>query len=311
VIGVALPHKGVAIMSKPYKKVPIALVMLLLGLWASLPAYAGSAIVGSVAGASNATLGQQIITPGSTVFSGDSLRTSNGTAIVMVGQGSRLIFGQESAATFARGSNSVSAMLSRGNVSLFHPESDKTDVHLQIGNVMVTPVGGYKTLGEIAMNNSSLVVSTRDGELRVETDGKSVNVPKGQTMTFVPKTARAPQAGGAQKVQTDWPQSLLWAAAAAGGVAAILAGISIKRSNDANDTATAAAAAANSATSEANAAASAASAASSAAAQASSNSIAAGCALNAIENSQGMPSPYTPPSGVTCPTVTLTSPGRN
>jgi hypothetical protein len=82
----------------------------------------------------------------------------------------------------------------------------------------------------------------------------------------------------------------------AGSAAAVLAGIGLSRSNDAKNAANNATTAANNATNAANNATNAANAAGSAA-------NAAGCALNnenALEN-PGTPSPYTPPTGFSCP----------
>ncbi len=247
-------------MASPFTKVRIALVLLAPGLLAAVPAFAGSVVVGAVRGAVNTTMGQQPVIPGSTVFTGEDLRIGNGVAVVTVGQGSRVVFGRDSLARFERESNSVTARLGSGSVSVFHPLADKTDLHLRMGNVIVTPANGHQTMGEIAMNGNALVVSATDGVLTVQADGTVTSVTKGRTMNFTPKTARAPQTGGGQRI-TDWPQTLLWVAAGGASVAAILAGISISRSNDATNSANAAIAAANSAASAAAAAASAAAAA--------------------------------------------------
>ena len=53
----------------------LAAVMLAVG-----PVYAGSAIIGSVAGSKNATIDGQALVPNTTVFSGDSLRVKEGAA---------------------------------------------------------------------------------------------------------------------------------------------------------------------------------------------------------------------------------------
>ncbi|HZO99273.1 MAG TPA: hypothetical protein VFD30_03165, partial [Terriglobia bacterium] len=51
----------------------VALFVILLGITA-LPVLAGSAVVGSVAGSINATVGGQVLLPNTTIFSGDSVR---------------------------------------------------------------------------------------------------------------------------------------------------------------------------------------------------------------------------------------------
>jgi hypothetical protein len=175
----------------------------------------------------------------------------------------------------------------------------------------VVPVSGFKTLGEVATLNGAVVVSTKEGMLRVEGNGQVVDVAKGKTFTVVPE-ANAPQGGGGKTpsggvVGRCCSSTVLWGVTAtvAGGVAAILAGLAMSRANDAKSNAAAADTAASSAASAAASAASAAAAAASAAAVALSDAnaaaIAAGCALNAAANPTGKGvSPYTPPSGVSC-----------
>jgi hypothetical protein len=51
------------------------IMLLLLGVMAAAPVYAGSAVVGSVAGSLNATVGGQVLAPNTVIFSGDRLRT--------------------------------------------------------------------------------------------------------------------------------------------------------------------------------------------------------------------------------------------
>jgi len=187
---------------------------------------------------------------------------------------------------------------------VFHDVSG-TPVRMKIGDVSVVPVSGFKTLGEVAMLNGVVVVTTKDGALSVdEGNGKVVNVAKGKTITVTPQM-KAPQGGGSAGrccggSAGAWPI----VATAAAGAAAVLAGVAVSRAGNANTNATAAASAAAAAESAAASAASAAvSAADSAASVAAAASNAVGCALNVLANQEGEPSPYTPPAGETCPFV--------
>jgi len=63
----------------------IVLGIVLVAALAVVPAFGGSAVVGSVAGSMNATLGGQALLPNTTVFSGDSLQVKDGAAVVVVG----------------------------------------------------------------------------------------------------------------------------------------------------------------------------------------------------------------------------------
>lgn len=283
-----------------------SLYLILLGLVAALPAFAGSAVVGSVAGSMNATVGGQTLLPNTTLFSGDSLQVKDGIAVVALGGTSRMVFGHDTVASFLRDSNEVTVLLGQGNVSVFH-NADGIPVRMKVGTVSVVPVSGFKTLGEIAMLNGTVVVTAKDGMLRVdEGNGQVVDVARGKTIAVTPQT-KAPQGGGS--AGRCCGGSDLWSivATAAGGTAAILAGVAVSRAGDAKTNAAAAdsdAAAAASdaaaAASEAAAGTSTAAAAAAAASAAGAAANAAGCALNTIENNQGLPSVYTPPAGYTC-----------
>ena len=281
------------------------LFVLLLGL-ASIPAFAGSAVVGSVAGSMNATLGGQPLLPNSVIFSGDSLKVRDGATVIALASGSRLVFGRETEASFLREGNGVTVLLGGGSVSVYHPEGS-AEVRVKANDVSIAPAPGFKTLGEVAMLNGAIVVTSKEGLLRVEGNGSLVEVATGKTITIGSRMARAPrpQGGGGQGLGGGGSTALEAGALAAGAAAAILAGIGISRANDARDAANAANASAQKADADAVAAANAADADAKAAtdaanaAQATANSV--GCALNNLNDDLGFgfPSPYQVPPG-TC-----------
>jgi hypothetical protein len=242
----------------------LTLFALLAGTVATVPALAGSAVIGSVAGSMNATIGGQSLLPNTTIFSGDSLQVRDGVAVIAVGNNSRVIFGRDTVASFLRDTNEVTVLLSQGNVSMLHP-NDGTPVRVKAGEVSITPAAGFKSLGEVAMLNGSVVVTAKEGALQVEDHGATKNVAKGQTIVISPKTAQN-KGGG-----SGWgggSTALEVATLGAAGAAAILAGVAMSRAGDAKTSADSAIAAANAANSTAASAASAASAAASSAAQA-------------------------------------------
>ncbi len=293
-------------MSSKHHMVRLSLCLVLLGLVAAVPVFAGSAVVGSVAGSMNATVGGQTLLPNTTLFSGDNLQVKDGVAVVALGSASRIVFGRDTVASFLRDSNEVTVLLSQGNVSVFH-DADGMPVRMKIGDVSVVPVSGFKTLGEIAMLNGAIVVTAKEGMLRVEGNGPAINVAKGKTITVMPE-GNAPQGGGKAPGGAGrcCGGSNIWGitATVAGGAAAILAGVAESRAGTAENNAAAATSAADAATAAASSAAAAAAAAASAAnaaasaAAAEANSL--GCALNTLANEQGKASPYTPPSGESC-----------
>jgi hypothetical protein len=287
-------------MSRKIRIVRSTLCLVLLGLLATLPAFAGSAVIGSVAGSMNATVGGQTLLPNTTLFSGDSLQVKDGLAVVALGSASRIVLGRDTVASFLRDSNEVTVLLGQGNVSVFH-DADGMPVRMKIGDVSVVPVSGFKTLGEVAMLNGSVVVTAKEGMLRVEGNGPAINVAKGKTITVVPRTSapqnqpggNPPGAGRMGGGNTYLDAGAL----GAGIVAAILAGLAESRAGDAKTDATDAASAAAAAAAAASAAVA---AANSAAAASAAAANAVGCALNVLANEEGQASPYTPPAGETC-----------
>jgi len=270
-------------------KAHITLWVLLVVAATAIPAFGGSAVVGSVAGSMNATISGQVLIPNTTIFSGDSLQVKDGAAVVAVGSGSRLVFGRETEASFLRDANEVTVLLGRGNVSLYRA-AEGTGLRIKVGEVSILPAAGYKTLGEVALLGGTIVVTAKEGKLRVEGNGPAVEVVKGKTITLA-RPARGPQGGaagsGSGSAGVSGSTALQIGAIAAGGTAAVLSGVAMSRSGDARD----AAAAANFAAFQAAQAAQAAQDA----------AVAAGCALNDLANSLDQPSPYTPPEGYTCP----------
>src|SRR5438552_3822218 len=280
------------------------LFVLLLG-FASIPAFAGSAVVGSVGGSMNATLGGQPLLPNSVIFSGDSLKVRDGATVIALASGSRLVFGRETEARFLREGNGVTVLLGEGSVSVYHPEGS-AEVRVNANNVSIAPAPGFKTLGEVAMLNGAIMVTSKEGLLRVEGNGSLVEVATGKTITIGSRMARAPrpQGGGGQGLGGGGSTALEAGALGAGAAAAILAGIGISRANDARDAANAANATAGKADADAVAADADAKAATDAAnaAEATANSV--GCALNNFNDQLtggGLASPYHPPAGQPCP----------
>src|ERR1019366_7162687 len=157
----------------------LTLFALLMGAVATVPAMAGSAVIGSVAGSMNATVGGQSLLPNTTIFSGDSLQVRDGVAVVAVGNNSRGIFGRNTVASFLRDSNEVTVLLSQGHVSIMQP-GNGTRMLVKAGPISIASTPGFKTLGEVAMLNGSVVVTAKEGALQVDNFGQMKDVAKGQ-----------------------------------------------------------------------------------------------------------------------------------
>jgi hypothetical protein len=271
-------------------RIRVALMVLATTLVATVPLFAGSAVVGSVAGSMNATLSGQALVPNTTVFSGDSLQVKDGAAVVAVGPASRLVFGRETVASFLREAGEVTVLLGQGNVSMYQGQAG-VGLRVKVGTVSVVPASGFKTLGEVAMVNGAVIVTAKEGKLRVEGNGPAVEVVKGKTITVNAKPARAPRGGAGAAVNAA--TALQVGSIATGGTSAVLSGVAISRAGDAREAAAASNATAGSAVSAAQDAQAAAEAAAETA-------NAAGCALDAVYPSLDGASPYTPPAGMSC-----------
>lgn len=276
------------------RRMGIVLGMMLVVALAVVPAFGGSAVVGSVAGSLNATLGGQALIPNTTIFSGDSLQVKDGAAVVAVGRGSRLVFGRETVASFLREASEVTVLLGQGNVSLYQGQAG-VNVRVKAGTVTVAPTGEFKTLGEIAMVNGAVVVTAKEGKLRVEGNGPAVEVVKGKTLTVSAKAARSPQGGaagagaGSGSAGMSTSTALQIGSVAAGGTSTVMSGVAISRAGDARDAASAANATAKDAVSAAQDAQAAAEAADAAA-------TSAGCAVDAVAQESVFD-----PDGTICP----------
>jgi len=302
-------EKELMVMAIKNLRLRMSVLLVAVALVASVPAFGGSAVIGSVAGSTNATLGGQALIPNTTIFSGDSLQVKDGVAVVAIGKTSRMVFGRETVASFLRESSEVTVLLSQGNISLYHPD-DSVGLRVKAGEVTVVPGKGFKTLGDVAMVNGALVVTAKEGMLRVEGNGPAMEVAKGKTITVLPKAARATgaAAGAGAGAKIAGSTALSVGTLGAGVSASVLSGVAISRANDAksaaqaaNTTAVNAVAAANAAASQALAATTAANAATTAAKLATSTALVAGCSLNKLAFNLGFASPFTPPAGTTPP----------
>jgi len=273
-------------------------LVLLVSAVCSLPVYAGSAVVGSVAGSVNATISGQAILPNTTVLNGDSLQVREGMAVVSLGKGSRMIFGRETVASFLRESEEVTVLMSRGNVAVYHP-AEGNAMLIKVGEAAITPAPGFATQGEIAMLGDSVVVTAREGTLRVQSNGRTTEVTKGKSLSVSTRTARssAPTGPGGMGGLGGGLSTGLQVATVGGGAAAT--GLGAKGISDLGSTNTLLGQTNSNLTSSTSTL----NNASSSSSNTGSSSNSTGCAVNTINGTlaPGSASPYTPPSGTTCP----------
>ncbi len=296
--------------------------LLMLAFLLAISVRAGSLPLGTIAGSVNASVGGEPIRPDTLVFSGDRLRVDDGAAVVALGQGGRLVLGRETEASFLRGAKELEVLLEHGSISVYHP-GYSNPFRVRVGTWSVKALGGFKTMGDVALLDGMVVVTTKEGALKVEGAGRALDLRQGRTITLSLRTLRTPQGApsagaGAPPKQGGTSSLSQWVGVGAGAAGAIFGALAVSHANSANDTANRALSASNSASSIANsalqaatAATAAATAATQAAQAASALAVAAattatlaanvvGCDLNRFANSQGQPSPYTPLKGLSC-----------
>lgn len=210
-----------------------AWAMVWLMALASTAAASGPAAVGSLVGSRNATLDGQGPLPHTVLLSGDKIAVNSGLAMVTLDRGNRVILGRDSEAVFLREADTLTVGMARGHLSLYHPR-DGSRLRVKAGDVMVALAGGAGTLVELSLVRGLLVVTARDGRLKVEKDGATREVEKGHTLTVAATAGRAPAPAGAG-VSSAPPgfssETPVVAGAASGGAGAILASIALTRSS--------------------------------------------------------------------------------
>lgn len=218
------------------KRTGLYAVLMLLGtlVLAAVTAIAGSMPVGSLLGSKNATLDGQTPLPHTTMLSGDNLHVNNdGLAILTLGPGNRMVLGHGTDASFAEGAGGTTVALNRGSLALYHHPSS-TGFRIKADNVTVIPAQGYKTLGEVAMVNGLVVVTAKDGTLRVERNGAAQEVSKGKTITLATTAARAPAPvppGDRHLKHITAATPLIVTAVIGASAAAVLATVALVRTN--------------------------------------------------------------------------------
>ena len=177
-----------------WNRLKVSSLLFLAATSASVPALAGSVVVGLVAGSESASIDGQAVLPHMVIFADDRLQVKDGVAVVAVSDGSRIALGRDTTAAFQRDARSVTVVLSAGSVSVYHA-SDRVGLRVQAGSVMVEAAPGSKTLGEVAIMDREVAVRVKDGGLRVDDGKQTLEVAKGKTITVAPEAARALPAG--------------------------------------------------------------------------------------------------------------------
>lgn len=181
-------------MSSRHFNLQCAFLLVLALFLGAVPVWGASAIIGSVAGSTSATVGGQSLLPNTTIFSGDQLRVNRGAAVVAMGMGSRMVFGRDTVATFERGPEEVTALLGQGAVSMYQP-GNGIALRVKRARSRSSSGRGFKTLGDVALVEGAVVVTAKEGTLHVDGPGRTTEVTKGKTIVIMQNPADVPPQG--------------------------------------------------------------------------------------------------------------------
>jgi hypothetical protein len=295
---------------RPKSLVKNSACLLLFASGALVPIFGASTPLGSVKQSTNATLSGRPLLPETLVFSDQVIQVGDGAALIAINDGSRLVLGKETVASLRQERGELAVLLNGGSLSIYHQSTSGT-LRVKADDLSVVPESGFRTLGQVTVLNGTVVVSSKNGMLRVEGHGQPFEVRQGKTITIRQRSDRSPQvAAGSGRVRLSSVAS--WAGLGAGVLGTIAGFDALHRADDARTDAQNAANAASAAAQAAAAASSAASAATQAAAAAAALASAAaalgleasnvvGCDLDKLAYSLGQPSPYKPSGGLKCP----------
>src|SRR2546423_13089561 len=139
----------------------------------------------------NATVSGQPLIPNAVVFSGDNLNVANGATVLALGDGSRLMFGRDTKASFLRDGDQVTVQLEQGSVSVYHTGAN-SGLRVKVNDVSIEPVAGFTTMGQVAAVKGGIAVGSQEGLLRGPGENSSLTGAQGKTVTICAQNARGP-----------------------------------------------------------------------------------------------------------------------
>jgi hypothetical protein len=151
----------------------------------------GPDAIGSLVGSRNTVLDGNAPLPHTVLLNGDKVAVNSGLAMMTLDRGNRMILDSDSDAVFLREADVLTVRMARGHLSFYHP-ADGSILQVKAGDVTVAPAGVPGTLGELSLADGLLVVTAKDGRLKVEKDGAIRVVERGRTLTVAAAAGRAP-----------------------------------------------------------------------------------------------------------------------
>ena len=141
-------------------------------------------ILGTIVTAEGARVSGADVAPGTTVFSGDQLATSDRGSLLVRTAAARLQLDKASVATIDRTQGTPTATLLRG-AAAFSTANAKAFA-LNISNAVIRPKSDAPTIGEVAvLGQKQLVVKCTRGALTITVGDDSREIPEGSAYRVV------------------------------------------------------------------------------------------------------------------------------
>ena len=165
---------------------------VLLALLLAHPAWGNVNIVGNVASSQYASIRGAAITPGSTVFTGDTLEVGeHGTARIALAGGAQVLLEGDSLVRLTRAEKKVQVAIERGRTTF--RSTAEAPVEALLGDATVRPANNAPAAGVIFVRNEqSAFIAAERGALEIHTahDGRSVNLREGEGVEVMLATAK-------------------------------------------------------------------------------------------------------------------------
>lgn len=155
---------------------------LLLVLMLTFPAWASPTVVGNVASSDSATVRGAGLTPGSTVFSGDTIAVGpKGTARIALTGRAQVEMGGNSQVRLTRTSDTVQVTIDRGLAAFLTTE--KSGVEAILGDATIRPANAMPAIAVINVRSpQEAIIAAQKGSLWITTahDSKTVTLKEGE-----------------------------------------------------------------------------------------------------------------------------------
>ena len=206
---------------RPRQAIAATFILLL-----AFPLWGRPKPIGHVASCHAATVRGASLTPGSTVFSGDSIEVADqGEASVALAGGSQVHLGENSRVCFTKTAEAVRVTVERGGMSF--RTGDKAFVEALLGDLTIHPVNGAVTVATIQVRNpQSALIAAEQGTLLLRTSRGSRSLTlrpgEGVEVTLIPGNAAESTRNGCS---ADPPPPGSWTAGTVAVVGVTLAGV--------------------------------------------------------------------------------------